>query len=442
MPLTDSQADVNGKTNRSNDTPLTLAAKTNAIEFAKYLFRFKPDTLHTDFDSRSAMTSAAEKGHVEFCQLLLENKVPIEDENLHLATISAQSEVVSLFLERGADGSRPIQWSFMTIGLPALSALCKYGTEKLDRDHVIRVMGLLVRQNHHQFRSHGKSALIHAFEGADAYRMTKMLLKTPYYKTVNDEFNTFQDNNDLIYSPTRYIEKVLKVTDQNLKLDLLSLLRSYSCDDRFYALKGPQPPECVGLPPKLAAIEEQRKAEEERQAREQQARELRIERQRQDIELQIELEDQALQRRLLRTREEEANLSRQAEDRHCQQLLHEEQIQQSRQRLLDQEHRQQAVRAQELSDMRQREESQKLQYAREHQKLRDHQIQKEEASDMRRLKAQKSLIDAQRRTSEAIMSAESSKQRTIQLEQQRIQHMQQIQSGAGQRAIDFSYAPD
>ena len=109
-------------------TALSLAAQYGHVQIVELLLKKDADFEKKDEHKRTPLSLAAEEGHREVVQLLVEWKATIETRNwkrqtpLSLASENGHSEVVRLLLEKDADFEKEDEWN-----RPPLSLAARYG---------------------------------------------------------------------------------------------------------------------------------------------------------------------------------------------------------------------------------------------------------------------------------------------------------------------------
>lgn len=95
--------------------------------------------------------------------------------------------------------------------------------------------------------------------------VTRALLEFPaVWENINHPIHLFQDTQRYYYSPTKYVEFFCIDASPETKQQLISLLLSKKCADKYYAATVTQPAGAVGLPPDIAhAVEKQKRADHE-----------------------------------------------------------------------------------------------------------------------------------------------------------------------------------
>ncbi|KAM0325876.1 hypothetical protein ACHAQA_007179 [Verticillium albo-atrum] len=261
--LLDAGAKVNVETRHSRVTPLMLAIHARRPDIVKELLLKDADVDVADAKGNTPLSLASDIGGevaITIMSNLLAAGASRNDGSLQNAARELNLPAVQVLVEYGHDPDFP---SHLHDGRSALGEMCLHsaasGEMTAAREKKIeKVMNFLIDKGSDiTVKSSGKSLLHLALESSDAVAMTKLLLKIGMWKQVNQKFNFYTDGH-YTYSPTMYVTKVLPASDVNEQV--LRLLRANRCEDIFYANRGPQPDDAIGLPDDVALQERERRA--------------------------------------------------------------------------------------------------------------------------------------------------------------------------------------
>ncbi|KAM0276941.1 hypothetical protein ACHAQH_006226 [Verticillium albo-atrum] len=277
--LLDAGAKVNFETRHSRVTPLMLAIHARRPDITKELLLKDADVDVTDAKGNTPLSLASDIGGdvaITMMSNLLAAGASRNDGSLQNAARELNLAAVQVLVEYGHDPDFP---SHLHDGRSALGELCLHGAASGDmttvrEKQIEKVMNFLIDKGSDiSVKCSGKSLLHLALESSDPVAMTKLLLKVGMWKLVNKKFNLYTDG-ERTYSPTMYVAKVMPKSDVNDQL--LRLLRANRCEDVFFANRGPQPDDAIGLPDDVALQERERRARLSRIASEQQDHEVSI----------------------------------------------------------------------------------------------------------------------------------------------------------------------
>ena len=183
-----------------------------------------------------------------------------DDGSLHNAARELNLPAVKVLIQAGHDPDFPSPYHG---GRSALGEVCLKGSDlgefTAEREKAMqKIITFLVDQGSDlSIKSEGKSMLHLCFDARDPVASSRILLKAGMWKYINKPFNHFT-NDDLVYSPTMYVKKILPKSDSTEHL--LQLLYANRATDVFYAVEGAQPEDAVGLPEDIKVQERMRKA--------------------------------------------------------------------------------------------------------------------------------------------------------------------------------------
>ena len=240
-----------------------LAVQNRRPDLVKELLLQGADVDIVDYQGRSPLSMATAIGGdlaIEIMGSLLAAKPSKDDGSLHNAARELNLPAVKVLIEAGHDPDFP---SPCHGGRSALGEVCLKGTESeeltAEREKAMQkvVTYLVDKKSDLSIKSEGKSMLHICFDARDPVGASRIFLKAGMWKHINSSFNDYTKN-DLVYSPTMYVRKVLRNSDS--KEHLLDLLYANRAIDVFYAIEGAQPEDAIGMPEEIKARERVRKA--------------------------------------------------------------------------------------------------------------------------------------------------------------------------------------
>ncbi|KAK3994880.1 Serine/threonine-protein phosphatase [Cladorrhinum sp. PSN332] len=269
--LIDRRAKVNFETRVTKATPLMLAIRSRRPDLVKSLILAGAEVDVVDITGNTPMTMATEIGG-ELGTSMMSNILAADpsknDGSLHNAARELNLQALRVLIEFGHDLDFP---STLHGGRSALGELCLSAANSspltaAQEKQLEKVMVFLINQGSDlTIQSDGKSVLLLALHSADPITITKTLLRVGLWKDINQPHNQYTDG-VYTYSPTQYVARVLP--NSSLRLQLLEILKANRAIEVYYANDGPQPEGAVNLPPELLRAERERRAREERIARE------------------------------------------------------------------------------------------------------------------------------------------------------------------------------
>ncbi|KAK4140262.1 uncharacterized protein C8A04DRAFT_15117 [Dichotomopilus funicola] len=270
--LIDCGAKVNFETRWSKKTPLMLAIENKRPDLVKTLILSGAEVDVVDATGNTPMTMATRIGgdlSTSLMSSILAADPSINDGSLHNAARDLNLQAMRVLVEYGHDVDFP---STLHGGRSALGELCLNAAHAgplsaAQEKQMEKAMTFLVNKDSDlAIQSDSKSVLLLALNSADPVPITRALLKVGLWKHVNKSYNHYTDGN-FTYSATQYITRVLPC-NEDLRPQLLDLLKSNRAIDVYYANEGPQPQDAISLPPELLRAERERRAREERISKE------------------------------------------------------------------------------------------------------------------------------------------------------------------------------
>ncbi|KAL2190248.1 hypothetical protein L209DRAFT_798394 [Thermothelomyces heterothallicus CBS 203.75] len=270
--LIDSGANVNFETRLTKTTPLMVAIQNRRHDLVKSLILAGAEVDVVDATGNTPMTLATRIGGdlgISLMSSILAADPSINDGSLHNAARDLNLKAMQVLVEHGHDVDFP---STLHGGRSALGELCLNAAHAgpltaAQEKQMEKAMAFLISKDSDlTIQSDGKSVLLLALHSADPIPTTRALLKVGLWKHVNKPYNHYTDG-AYTYSATQYVARVLPCSD-DLRPQLLQLLKANRAMDVYYANDGPQPKDAANLPPELLRAERERRAREERIAKE------------------------------------------------------------------------------------------------------------------------------------------------------------------------------
>ncbi|KAK4243585.1 hypothetical protein C7999DRAFT_18088 [Corynascus novoguineensis] len=270
--LVESGAKVNFETPMSKTTPLMLAIQHRRHDLVKTLILAGAEVDVIDATGNTPLTLATQIGgelSTSLMSSILAADPSINDGSLHNAARDLNLKAMQVLVEYGHDVDFP---STLHGGRSALGELCLNAahagplTASQEKQMEKAMTFLISKDSDLTIQSDGKSVLLLALHSTDPIPTTRALLKVGLWKHINKSYNHYTDG-AYTYSATQYISRVLSCSD-DLRSQLLQLLKANRAIDVYYANDGPQPQDAVNLPPELLRAERERRAREEHIAKE------------------------------------------------------------------------------------------------------------------------------------------------------------------------------
>jgi hypothetical protein len=270
--LVDRGAKVNFETALSKTTPLMLAIQNRRHDLVKTLILSGAEVDVMDATGNTPMTMVTRIGgdlSTLMMSSILAADPSINDGSLHNAARDLNLRAMQVLVEYGHDVDFP---STLHGGRSALGELCLNAAHAgpltaAQEKQMEKAMVFLINNNTDlTIQSDAKSVLLLALNSADPIPTTRSLLKVGLWKHINKAYNHYTDGT-YTFSATQYISRVLPCPEDT-RPQLLDLLKSNRAIDVYYANDGPQPEDAVNLPADLLRAERERRAREERIAKE------------------------------------------------------------------------------------------------------------------------------------------------------------------------------
>jgi len=264
-------AKVNYETPLSKTTPLMLAIQAKRPDLVRSLILAGADVEVADITGNTPMTMATRIGGdlgTSMMTMILAAGPETNDGSLHNAARELNLKALQVLIDFGHELDFP---STLHGGRSALGELCLNAAHAgpltaAQEKAMEKAMALLIQKGSDlSIQSDGKSALLLAFHSNDPVPTARALLKVGMWKLVNSPVNHYTDGT-YTYSAPQYVARVLPESDE--RRQLLELLRANRAVDVYYANEGPQPEGAVNLPEELLRAERERRAREERIAKE------------------------------------------------------------------------------------------------------------------------------------------------------------------------------
>ncbi|KAK0715145.1 hypothetical protein B0H67DRAFT_489722 [Lasiosphaeris hirsuta] len=301
-------AKVNFETRLSKTTPLMLAIQAKRLDLVGTLILAGAEVDVADITGNTPMTMATKIGG-DLGTLMMTKILAADpsknDGSLHNAARELNLKTLHVLIDFGHDLDFP---STLHGGRSALGELCLNAAHAgplspTQEKQMEKVMALLIEKGTDlTIQSDGKSVLLLALSSADPVPTTRALLKVGLWKFVNRVCNHFTDGT-YTYSPSQFVARVLPPSD--VQSELGQLLKANRATDVYFANDGPQPEGAVNLPEELLRAERERRARDERIAKESEEHMIALARTKEIAQIQnqiflsrAELEDSRARRKL------------------------------------------------------------------------------------------------------------------------------------------------
>ncbi|ETS86337.1 hypothetical protein PFICI_00165 [Pestalotiopsis fici W106-1] len=252
----------------SKATPVILAAKHCRGEVVKKLIKAGADPSLRDRDNRAAIFHASSAGDLESVKVLLKSKYRPNDGSLHEAARNLHSDVVAALIKGEYDVNFPssrLEHEGRT-PLQELAYRCR-GVDRI-QDTEETIMALKKGKADALKKWHGKTCLFLALDNEYPLEVTRALLDMimwDYMDSLDNVLATTDAHTGVTFfrSATKYLTDYKENSKQTFQL--LQLLQTKGCVDRYYAQFGAmQPPNAVGFPEDIAKEEKRYRAEVEK----------------------------------------------------------------------------------------------------------------------------------------------------------------------------------
>ncbi|KAH7382813.1 hypothetical protein BKA64DRAFT_582928 [Cadophora sp. MPI-SDFR-AT-0126] len=278
---------------QNHPTPLLhLAIDHGRQSIVQALIRAGADVDAVDENYLSPLSLATQKNDIASMQALLAAKALSNDGSLHEAARTVNADAITLLLENGHDPNFPCP-RFQ--GRPPLFELCleapahllktqmtvpqKITAAKKAIECLIK-SGALTKDRLPQ--DGNRSVLMHALDSANPIMMTRAFLECGQFKYINRDFNLFMDG-EYTYSATKYVEKGKCRGDNSQAQSLITMLKDFKAQDRYWKIDGPQPPDMINPPEHIVRAEQARQDAERRKREEEEMRRREIDKEQREM---------------------------------------------------------------------------------------------------------------------------------------------------------------
>jgi len=252
-----------------------VASAANRLSVLGRLIEMGANISRHDIYEHTALFYASRNGHHDAVEMLQAAGAKVDDGSLHEAAREAFPQIVELLLENGhrRDFSSSLH-ADQASGRNALEELCRHATPTGDLDdwnaRIRKCIDQLLPGSVEDLRRPDGKTIMHlAFENPDPLPITRALLDFSWVwenKNLHHSVHLYRDSHGYFYSLTKYAELLLPVGTLETREQLIALLRTKRCADRFYAHTIEQPEGAVGLPDDVAlALDKHNRAEYEHQ---------------------------------------------------------------------------------------------------------------------------------------------------------------------------------
>ncbi|KAH6689852.1 hypothetical protein F5X68DRAFT_254481 [Plectosphaerella plurivora] len=287
-------------------SPLTAAVIWSRSDVVEKLVAANVETARKDLWGKTALFHASGKGNIAMVNSILTRKPIPNDGSLHEAARNLHHQIAEALIKAKHNVSFP---SDLHEGRSPLQELCHCGEANLQNIGDLELtLSTLQRGKCDWLATHkafgDRNSLFLALENPFPFLITKALLNIIAWRQINDEKNTFtwQDPADrvtYVHSATMYLSRMhfrgLPENEEGLR----RLLVEKQCEDRYYALYGPQfpdaiqPPDAVGMPEDIVTENKRRLAERQKRAMKEQDFQEKLQRERIEAEQKLGLVHQA-----------------------------------------------------------------------------------------------------------------------------------------------------
>ncbi|KAH7369847.1 hypothetical protein BKA65DRAFT_386297 [Rhexocercosporidium sp. MPI-PUGE-AT-0058] len=271
---------------------LHLAIEHGRQPIVQALLAAGADVDAVDEDYVSPLSLAARKNDIASMQALLAAKALSNDGSLHEAARTVNADAIQLLLDNGHEPNFPCP---RFEGRPPLFELCFQAPTHLLKSQLTtpqkitaakRAIECLIKggalTKDRLPQAGNRSVLMHALDSANPHMMTRAFLECGQFKYINRDFNLFMDG-EYTYSPTKYVEKGKCRGDNSQSQSLITMLKDFNAEDRYWKINGPQPPDMINPPEHIAKAEQERQDAERRKREEEEEIRREVEKQQREL---------------------------------------------------------------------------------------------------------------------------------------------------------------
>ena len=257
----------------TQETATILAGAAGHCTVLQRLIDLGADAATLDTMSYSPTFYASRNGHLDAVKILHSAGGKCNDGSLQEASRESHTDVVEFLLSKGHRADYPsslhadVSGNF---GRTALEELCLHAAPGDDTDawdvNIRKCIDqLLPKDLKLTQKTDGKTMLHLAVENRNPVPVTAAILDfEAVWEHINHSIYIFRAANGYYYSPTKYVELLVLNTPPEIRRELIALLHSKKCDDKFYAHTVAQPVGAIGLPEDIAlAVDKQNRADHE-----------------------------------------------------------------------------------------------------------------------------------------------------------------------------------
>ncbi|KAL2410528.1 hypothetical protein ABEF95_000914 [Exophiala dermatitidis] len=261
-------ANVNYRDPNTKETLLLLAMRTGRIALMKSLVAAGVDVSAANDRGHSPLLIAIELGSDVIAETLIEAGANPNDGSLHQAARALQPKLLKALLRQAAN---PNYHSRVHGGRTPLAEVCASTkvTSSSYQDAIVVFTELVKSGADIEERVDRKPLICIALDNPDPVMAVQALISTRLSdKRIDEDFNLYEQGG-MMYPPTYYVFKGIFQGQRKQAGELVELLLRYGANrDVYYSLRGPQPPDAVGMPAPIAEKEAKRLARAERIAEE------------------------------------------------------------------------------------------------------------------------------------------------------------------------------
>ncbi|KAG9783399.1 hypothetical protein KCU88_g3055, partial [Aureobasidium melanogenum] len=261
-------ANVNYRDPNTKETLLLLAMRTGRIALMKSLVAAGVDVSAANDRGHSPLLIAIELGSDVIAETLIEAGANPNDGSLHQAARALQPKLLKALLRQAAN---PNYHSRVHGGRTPLAEVCASTkvTSSSYQDAIVVFTELVKSGADIEERVDRKPLICIALDNPDPVMAVQALISTRLSdKRIDEDFNLYEQGG-MMYPPTYYVFKGIFQGQRTQAGELVELLLRYGANrDVYYSLRGPQPPDAVGMPAPIAEKEAKRLARAERIAEE------------------------------------------------------------------------------------------------------------------------------------------------------------------------------
>jgi ankyrin repeat domain-containing protein 50 len=248
-------AQPNYVTDHTETSAIHKAVQASRHDIIQRLISLGADVDMRDAQGRFPLFYASSHGDTRAVHQLITAGARPDDGSLHEAARELNMGIVMQLVAAGHSPNAPGEHHG---GRTALAELCLHAKPEGRQweSKARKVMDVLlavtpVERKYQNLESAERKNLLHlAIDNPAGFEVVRCLLSFPQvWQNLNSDEFLFEDSSSICYSPTKYVQHFyIGTEDGAMKQNLIKLLKSRNCEDRYFKLRGAQPQGYIGLP--------------------------------------------------------------------------------------------------------------------------------------------------------------------------------------------------